>query len=239
MPHTEQSEPQTITLQTLRFSGSDLAVINTINGAKSQLRVKEAELLKLLCQKYPHVALRKDLAENIWAGTYVSDFTINQTVNGLRSKLFDLGKSLIITVPKRGYKLTTEPQYGEIDNPVIPLATDDNKQKSGILLHSNSESVDTGNAQNTNQTTTNLIRSPWLYITAFVVSVFIVTLAHWVIPEAPSGDIDRTTVLFIPTEEELPFIEKAVESEEYQYIDKVKETLYGCKEDDTCIKIAP
>ncbi|WP_158262699.1 transcriptional regulator [Photobacterium sanctipauli] len=240
MPHTENSQPQDFSLQTLRFSGSDLTVINTVNGAKNQLRVKEAELLKLLCQNYPHVTLRQDLAQTIWAGTYVSDFTINQTVNGLRSKLFDLGKSLIVTVPKRGYKLTTEPLYDKGENQPDLASEGEEDVKPGIHLQSGPEQADISAQQSPDAPSKpNPIRSPWLYITAFVVSALLVFLGHWLIPPTPTSHIGQTTVLFVPDEQELPLVEQAIESEEYIYIDKVKETLYGCHEDKTCTKIAP
>ncbi len=81
-----------ISLQNLKVSLADMSITNTNDNAQSQLRVKEAELLKYLCQRYPNVALRTDIAENVWANTYASEFTINQTVNSLRSKLFNQAK---------------------------------------------------------------------------------------------------------------------------------------------------
>ncbi len=107
-----------ISLQNLKVSLADMSITNTNDNAQSQLRVKEAELLKYLCQRYPNVALRTDIAENVWANTYASEFTINQTVNSLRSKLFNQGKAVIITVPKRGYKLGIKPEFHTSAPPV-------------------------------------------------------------------------------------------------------------------------
>ncbi|MEL4013200.1 winged helix-turn-helix domain-containing protein [Dryocola clanedunensis] len=69
------------------------------------LRPKEQILWDILYENSPGIVTRKELCEIVWQGRYVSDFTINQTINALRKKLSDCERTLIVTMPKQGYAL--------------------------------------------------------------------------------------------------------------------------------------
>ncbi|MGL4191044.1 MAG: winged helix-turn-helix domain-containing protein [Vibrio sp.] len=83
--------------------------ITDSSGNEIKLRYKESSLLMLLIKRYPNNVSRKEIAEEVWAGTYVFDETINQTIKNLRNALKDKKKDIISTVPRFGYKLTVEP----------------------------------------------------------------------------------------------------------------------------------
>ncbi|WEM43467.1 winged helix-turn-helix domain-containing protein [Photobacterium sp. DA100] len=232
-----------ISLQSLVISINDLTIKQANTGAQNKLRVKEMELLKILCQNYPEVTLRKELADTIWAGTYASDFTINQTVNGLRSKLFELGKTYIVTVPKRGYKLTIAPRYHDseslaaampVKSPTPPLSP---ARPPALPLADTTP----GNPESRIANAASLahLKSIRFYLFSLCTSVALVALLHWLLPTDTAYKMGDTTVLFIPNDNEIKAIQRITEQDNYQYIDKVKETLYGCNEKLVCSKIKP
>lgn len=62
-------------------------------------------MIEVLLQSSPDYVSREELGEKIWDGRFVTDFTINQTINSLRKKLGDSNKSIIMTVPRQGYAI--------------------------------------------------------------------------------------------------------------------------------------
>lgn len=260
-----------ISLQTLEVSVNELTIRHTQTGAQNKLRIKEMELLKILCQNYPEVTLRKELADTIWAGTYASDFTINQTVNGLRSKLFDLGKAYIVTVPKRGYKLTVEPEYHDTEPTTSVVHQPSNLAHSSSVdssMPSEQPSVTRQEAESAYSESSNTntvadkalteqspsqsmsdgeegsdrnslshLKSVRFYLSALCASLVIVAMLHWFLPTDTAYSMGDTTILFIPEDSEIEVLEGLIEQNNYQYIDKVKETLYGCDENLVCSKI--
>nr|WP_184280392.1 winged helix-turn-helix domain-containing protein [Serratia fonticola] len=91
------------------------------------LRAKEKDLLSTLIRYAPNYVSREVLCNEVWEGRYVSDFTINQTVNLLRKKMGDTDKTCIVTVPRKGYAISdsvktnvTSPSTDVlmVDNPV-------------------------------------------------------------------------------------------------------------------------
>ncbi|MGR5061431.1 winged helix-turn-helix domain-containing protein [Photobacterium sp. DNB22_13_2] len=246
MQNNQQPSSPYISLQTLEVSVNELTIKHSQTGALNKLRIKEMDLLKILCQNYPEVTLRKELAETIWAGTYASDFTINQTVNGLRSKLFDLGKAYIVTVPKRGYKLTIEPEYHDAEPNSSGIQ--DSPADTPLSGQPTISSVDTSADENSSQAIPNSdaqqnensfahLKSIRFYLSALCISLIIVAMLHWLLPTDTAYTMGDTTVLFIPDDNEIEILEDVVEQNTFQYIDKVKETLYGCDENLVCSKI--
>jgi len=79
-----------------------------------QLRKKEADVLALLCDKYPNPVSQDDFLMKVWGGGYVTSQSIAQVIRSLRLSLGDDKKSTISTIPKLGYKLTITPIYEEV-----------------------------------------------------------------------------------------------------------------------------
>lgn len=73
------------------------------NGIKVDLRHKEKLLVQDLLSAYPASVSREEIRVSVWDGRFVSDYTINQTINSIRRKLNDHDRSIIKTVPKFGY----------------------------------------------------------------------------------------------------------------------------------------
>jgi len=224
-----------ISLQNLKVSLADMSITNTNDNAQSQLRVKEAELLKYLCQRYPNVALRTDIAENVWANTYASEFTINQTVNSLRSKLFNQGKAVIITVPKRGYKLGVKPEFHNSAPPV----SENLDVTPDVKLDENSDTITPPPLKKGKKQAFKL-SNPVLFLISIIISVLIVLGTNLVQQDDIEAiRINETYVLFNPTENELDLIRSMLQFTHYNYIDKVGTTIYGCEKDKQCVNITP
>ena len=79
-----------------------------------QLRKKEADVLALLCEKYPNPVSQKDFLMNVWGGGYVTAQSIAQVIRSLRLSLGDKKKCVISTIPKLGYKLNVPPVYEDL-----------------------------------------------------------------------------------------------------------------------------
>ncbi|WP_224653984.1 transcriptional regulator [Pectobacterium versatile] len=80
-----------------------------------QLRKKEADVLALLCHKYPEPVSQDDFLVEVWRGGYVTSQSIAQVIRSLRCTLSDKNKNIIITIPKLGYQLATPPSFGMPD----------------------------------------------------------------------------------------------------------------------------
>lgn len=75
------------------------------NGIKIDFRYKEKQLVHDLLLAYPASVSREEIRVSVWDGRFVSDYTINQTINSIRRKLNDHERSIIKTVPKFGYRI--------------------------------------------------------------------------------------------------------------------------------------
>ncbi len=80
-----------------------------------QLRKKQADVLILLCAKYPEPVSQKDFLAGAWGGGYVTSQSIAQVIRSLRLSLDDINKNIIVTIPKLGYQFTAQPSDEEPD----------------------------------------------------------------------------------------------------------------------------
>jgi len=78
------------------------------DGAKTVLRPKTFELLKLMLQNAGSVVARSEILDSVWPGVYVSDDSITQCVGELRRAMGAGGSVLLRTMPRRGYLLEAE-----------------------------------------------------------------------------------------------------------------------------------
>lgn len=82
-------------------------------GTVLQLRKKQSDVLALLCAKYPEPVSQAEFLAEVWGGGYVTSQSIAQMIRSLRVSLGDDTKSIIVTIPKLGYKLAAEPRGEE------------------------------------------------------------------------------------------------------------------------------
>ena len=74
---------------------------------------KAVELLIALVERRGDVLTRDEMLESVWQGAFVEEANINFTISNLRKALGPAGKSMIETVPRRGYRFTSEIRFGE------------------------------------------------------------------------------------------------------------------------------
>lgn len=86
-----------------------------------RLRKKEADVLELLCHKYPKPVSQDDFLMEVWRGGYVTSQSIAQVIRSLRRSLEDKDKSIIITIPKLGYQLAVPPSFCMKDFNVVEM----------------------------------------------------------------------------------------------------------------------
>ena len=79
----------------------------TRDGVTRRIEPRTMDVLILLVRHQGDVVSRDTLIEQVWRGALVSDDVISRCIYQLRKELGDAERSLIKTVPKRGYKLTT------------------------------------------------------------------------------------------------------------------------------------
>lgn len=94
------------------FSGilySPTSGVIELNKERTQLRAREANLFTALIDSFPEVLSRKEIEARLWKDSYATNATINQTVKALRFSLKDENRSLIRTIPKQGYVLSSKP----------------------------------------------------------------------------------------------------------------------------------
>ncbi|OEF07315.1 winged helix-turn-helix domain-containing protein [Vibrio genomosp. F10] len=95
-------------------------------GKIIRLRAREANLLTALIDAFPDILSRQTIEEKLWKGSYATNATINQTIKALRFSLDDDQRSLIRTIPKQGYALSSKPHLIEEEtSPALqPASTD-------------------------------------------------------------------------------------------------------------------
>jgi adenylate cyclase len=80
-----------------------------VDGREIALRPKTFAVLCHLAERRGQLVSKDELFEAVWPGLIVTDDTLVQSIGELRRALGDTEARLIVTVPKRGYRLEPEP----------------------------------------------------------------------------------------------------------------------------------
>lgn len=107
-------------------------LLNASDNAEKLIEPKVFELLLLFVERPNAVISRKDILEQLWSGSLVTDNAINKLIGNLRKALGDEAKNprYIQTVPKRGYRLVC--QVTTI-NDVTPKSVKKDPLEGGLL----------------------------------------------------------------------------------------------------------
>lgn len=91
----------------------------TCESGMETLRPKEMELLVYLAQNEGKVVSTDDIMANVWSEVEVTNDSLYFSISQLRKRLDipDAEKSLIETMPKRGYRLTAPIEWIHVDPP--------------------------------------------------------------------------------------------------------------------------
>ncbi|MEM9500162.1 MAG: winged helix-turn-helix domain-containing protein [Pseudomonadota bacterium] len=74
-------------------------------GQESFLRPQSAHVLQILCENHGQIVTRDALIESVWPELNVTDDSLTQCISDIRRALGDRNRSLLKTVPKRGFVL--------------------------------------------------------------------------------------------------------------------------------------
>lgn len=104
-----------------------------VRGVVTELEPKPVEVLLQLLTRPGQVVTKEDLLEAVWPGTAVVDGSLATAVSKLRKALGDADSSILLTVPKVGYRLgvpvTTKPGARATSlaaaQPVVEVGRDD------------------------------------------------------------------------------------------------------------------
>jgi DNA-binding winged helix-turn-helix (wHTH) protein len=105
-----------------------------LNDSVVQLRKKQSDVLKLLCDKYPEPVSQDEFLVSVWGNGYVTPQSIAQIICSLRASLGDDTKSIIATIPKLGYQLMVKPcwEEPEVDNTSSQLCVPSKLEKDNL-----------------------------------------------------------------------------------------------------------
>jgi TolB-like protein/DNA-binding winged helix-turn-helix (wHTH) protein len=104
-------------LQMFQFEGYTLDIArNSLRAADREiaLRRKSFELLRYLVENSDRLVTKEELIKAIWPGVVVTDESVAHCVSEVRQAIGDSKKTVIATVPRRGYRFAA---------PVVPVAT--------------------------------------------------------------------------------------------------------------------
>ncbi|MEL7125638.1 MAG: winged helix-turn-helix domain-containing protein, partial [Pseudomonadota bacterium] len=82
--------------------------IVTASGDEVLLRSQSAQVLRYLVKHLGQLTQRDDLIAEVWADVAVTDDSLTQCISDIRRAIGDSGRSILKTVPKRGYVLHGE-----------------------------------------------------------------------------------------------------------------------------------
>lgn len=75
------------------------------DGAEVKLRPKAFELLRLLVEGHGRLFSKDELLQTLWPGLIASEDSLVQAVSDVRAAMGPGASDIIVTVPKRGYRL--------------------------------------------------------------------------------------------------------------------------------------
>ncbi len=97
----------TIALADFTFDSARLELRDS-SGAPAALRVQALAVLACLARQRGHVVTRDELMRAVWRDVVVTDGSLAQCINEIRSALGDSAHCIVQTVPKRGYRLVAD-----------------------------------------------------------------------------------------------------------------------------------
>ncbi len=108
---TEPKNPETVRIGTMTF---DLATreLRDQHGDPVALRSQSAEVLAHLALRRGKVVTKGELIAAVWPDTFVTDDSLVQCIADIRRALGDEGHGMVLTHPRKGYRLVVSPTTG-------------------------------------------------------------------------------------------------------------------------------
>lgn len=80
------------------------------NGQLVELRHKSLEVLDYLIINPGRTILKQEFFDIVWEGAHVSEESLAKCISDIRKAIGDRDKRILVTVPRKGYKLVPGPQ---------------------------------------------------------------------------------------------------------------------------------
>lgn len=98
MPHSF------LTLGDFRYDAETGFLLNNTDGIIN-LRPQSAQILAVLTRQLGHVVSKQDLLDEVWPNVSVTEDSLVQCISDIRKAIEDKNRTVLRTVPKRGYML--------------------------------------------------------------------------------------------------------------------------------------
>ncbi len=202
------------------------------NGNTIKLEARTVRLLVYMASRGGDVVSIDDLLDNVWTGVVVTQDSVYQAVASLRRALGDDTKEprYIVTVPRFGYRLIAEVEYG--DQPgADPVAAPTSKPAAS---HGDGSAVV---APSVKVEPTNVPRAKWRTAIAAFILLIVVSSVVWVratgkaeqtdaaiTPVAVKAVVEAHTIRSIAV---LPFLDLTDDMKEEPFADGMSEEVIG------------
>ena len=104
----EPKSAETITFRGFVFQTKSKE-LRTVEGKAVKLRSQTAEVLAVLAARPGELVSKDALMQAVWPHTFVTDDSLTQCIADIRRALADDAHVIVETLPKRGYRLNTDP----------------------------------------------------------------------------------------------------------------------------------
>lgn len=99
--------------------------LRTLEGELRPLRAQSAQVLAALAQKANEVVTKGELFDAVWSGVSVTEDSLTQCISDIRKTIGDTDRTILRTLPKKGYQLVAMPletaaDRGVQENPASP-----------------------------------------------------------------------------------------------------------------------
>jgi eukaryotic-like serine/threonine-protein kinase len=108
VPNESQSDAPVLSGRIWSFAScefDDSSLELRVNGAIVDLELKPLEVLLQLLVRGGEVASKEQLLDSVWPGLMVVDGSLATAVSKLRKALGDADSSVVLTIPRVGYRL--------------------------------------------------------------------------------------------------------------------------------------
>lgn len=219
-----------IQLESLVVNFQELTITTPNQDNSTALRLKEAELLALLCYSYPEVLNRSMIIEELWSASYATDLSVNQLINSVRRKLGPQNKLIVKTVPKVGYKLQIEPI---VLSEHYEKSEQNTKLTNMQIAHSNVQSKKNVQHKQPKRVLINKFRV--LCLAALLAGITYGKYKHN-FPFNRLHQVNGISFTFIPNEAQLEKVNSINKSSLF-FVDKIDGDLYSCLRSYVCKKL--
>ena len=110
--------------------------VRNVTGISAGLRHQTVEVFRILQEHEGEVISRDELIDRIWPGKVATDDSVTQCISEIRKALGDSTRSVVQTIPKKGYRLvaTSDPTKATEEDKVESRSAPHQNRRVGALV---------------------------------------------------------------------------------------------------------